>query len=112
MTESLVGANEGKQPLLWLSKLLDTEHKVDKMTMKSIIQTVHKSYGEGPISLVDAQRWPNIGPVLQYLLPDFVASLGYGIVCFHIFTDRGGASHMATYLNFSGTHTPKSLPQP
>lgn len=87
-TASLVGANKGNKPLLWLSKLLDTEHvKVDKTIMESIIQTVYKSHGEGPISLVDAQRWPNIGPFLKDLLPDFGASLGYGIVCFHIFTE-------------------------
>ncbi|CAN6165747.1 unnamed protein product [Urochloa humidicola] len=83
----LVGANKGK-PWLWLSKLLDTEHvKVDKTTMESVIQTVYKSSGEGPISLVDAERWPNIGPFLKDLLPDLGASLGYGIVCFHIFTE-------------------------
>ncbi|XP_066392024.1 uncharacterized protein [Miscanthus floridulus] len=87
MTAILVGANEGKKPLLWLSKLLDTEHvKVDKTTMESIIQTVYRSHRDHPISLVDAE-WPNIGPFLKYLLPDFGASLGYGIVCFHIFTE-------------------------
>ena len=87
MTAILVGANEGKKPLLWLSKLLDTEHvKVDKTTMESIIQTVYRSHRDHPISLVDAE-WPNIGPFLKYLLPDFGASLGYGIVFFHIFTE-------------------------
>ncbi|XP_066392023.1 uncharacterized protein [Miscanthus floridulus] len=87
MTAILVGANEGKKPLLWLSKLLDTEHvKVDKTTKESIIQTVYRSHRDHPISLVDAE-WPNIGPFLKYLLPDFGASLGYGIVCFHIFTE-------------------------
>ncbi|RCV10269.1 hypothetical protein SETIT_2G098900v2 [Setaria italica] len=87
MTASLVGANEGKL-LLWLSKLLDTEHvEVDKTTMESVIQTVYKSHGESTISLGDAQHWPNIGPFLKGLLPDFGASLGYGIVCFHLFTE-------------------------
>jgi hypothetical protein len=87
MTMSLVGADDG-EPLLWLSKLLDTEHvEVDKTTMESVIQTVYKSHAEGPIRLGDVQHWPNIGPFLEYLLPDYGASLGYGIVCFHIFTE-------------------------
>jgi hypothetical protein len=93
MTAGLVGANEGK-PWLWLSKLLDTEHvKVDKKTMQSVIETVYKSHGDGPISLGDAQRWPRMGPFLKDLLPDFGASLGYGIVCFHIFTEV----HLSNY---------------
>ncbi|OEL27227.1 hypothetical protein BAE44_0011754 [Dichanthelium oligosanthes] len=93
MTTILVGANEGK-PWLWLSKLLDTEHvKVDRTTMESVIQTVYELHEEGPISLVDAQLWPNIGPFLKDLLPDLGASLGYGIVCFHIFTEL----HLRSY---------------
>jgi hypothetical protein len=93
MTAGLVGANEGK-PWLWLSKLLDTVHvKVDKKVMQSVIETVYKSHGDGPISLGDAQRWPRMGPFLDDLLPDFGASLGYGIVCFHIFTEV----HLSNY---------------
>jgi hypothetical protein len=75
-------------PWLWLSKLLDTEQvEVDKTTMEYIIKTVYDSDGEGPVSLGDAQLLPNIGPFLKQLLPDFGASLGYGIVCFHISTE-------------------------
>lgn len=82
----VVGAREETKSFLWMSKLLDTEYvEVDKKIMDSVVDMICRDRpGE---SIMNAQEWPNLGALLAKLLPDFGASFGYGIVCFHIFTE-------------------------
>ncbi|XBH75085.1 hypothetical protein VPH35_101902 [Triticum aestivum] len=82
----VVSRNKEVKPLLWMSKLLDTKHvEVDKEIMDSLIRIVCQySPDESPM---DAKDWPKLGPLLNKLLPDYGASFGYAIVCFHIFTE-------------------------
>ncbi|VAI40007.1 unnamed protein product [Triticum turgidum subsp. durum] len=74
------------KPLLWMSKLLDTKYvEVDKEIMDSLIRMICQ-YSPNESSM-DARYWPKLGLLLNKLLPDFDASFGYAIVCFHIFTE-------------------------
>ncbi|PNT64210.1 hypothetical protein BRADI_4g26119v3 [Brachypodium distachyon] len=41
----------------------------------------------------ERRKLPYLGPLLAKLIPDFGASFGYGIVCFHIFTE----AHLRKY---------------
>lgn len=88
----VVGAREETKSFLWMSKLLDTEYvEVDKKIMDSVVDMICRDRpGE---SIMNAQEWPNLGALLAKLLPDFGASFGYGIVCFHIFTE----AHLSNY---------------
>ncbi|KAI4986941.1 hypothetical protein ZWY2020_037187 [Hordeum vulgare] len=72
--------------VLWISKLLDTKYvEVDNKIMDSLIRMVYQCSNDQ--SPMDAKDWPKLGPLLNKLLPDLGASFGYGIVCFHIFTE-------------------------
>uniref|UniRef100_A0A0D9XM06 DUF4220 domain-containing protein n=1 Tax=Leersia perrieri TaxID=77586 RepID=A0A0D9XM06_9ORYZ len=52
------------------------------MVLRARRGIILRSYG----SSTDEQRWPNLGP-LKKLLHNSNMSFGYGIVCFHIFTE-------------------------
>ncbi|KAF6986252.1 hypothetical protein CFC21_004036 [Triticum aestivum] len=92
MMVSIAGVGDGKS-FLWLSKLLDSKHiEVDKEIMDSIVVMVDCSDGSRALNPED---WPNLGSLIEKLVPDFGASFGYGIVCFHIFTE----THLRKYYH-------------
>uniref|UniRef100_A0A0E0F0H9 DUF4220 domain-containing protein n=1 Tax=Oryza meridionalis TaxID=40149 RepID=A0A0E0F0H9_9ORYZ len=57
---------------------------------------IGNSYGPS----TNEQRWPNLGP-LKKLLENSGMGFGYGIVCFHIFTE----AHLRKYFNQLGVGT-------
>lgn len=90
----VVGAGKKVELSLFLSmsKLLESEYvEVDTEIMDSVVQMVCR-YHPGE-SAMNAENWPYLGPLLAKLIPDFGASFGYGIVCFHIFTE----AHLRKY---------------